>query len=173
SAVLRFAVHHGGTARVLSSSPEGTTVQIVLPASTGALDSATRRLVALPPPKPVSLRVLIVDNEPDLLSGMLETLSLAGHKPTGFTTSRDALDALARQKFDVLICDLLLDNGEDGTVLARQAALANPDMRVIVMSGNAARHAESDLVWPLLEKPFSVDTLIGQLETRQAETRAA
>lgn len=173
SAVLRFAVHHGGTARVLSSSPEGTTVQIVLPASTGALDSATRRLVALPPLKPVSLRVLIVDNEPDLLSGMLETLSLAGHKPTGFTTSRDALDALARQKFDVLICDLLLDNGEDGTVLARQAALANPDMRVIVMSGNAARHAESDLVWPLLEKPFSVDTLIGQLETRQAETRAA
>ena len=117
--------------------------------------------------------MLIVDNEPDLLSGMLETLSLAGHKPTGFTTSRDALDALARQKFDVLICDLLLDNGEDGTVLARQAALANPDMRVIVMSGNAARHAESDLVWPLLEKPFSVDTLIGQLETRQAETRAA
>ena len=58
----------------------------------------------------------------------------------------------------------MLGNGEDGAVLARQAMLAQPDMRIIVMSGNAARHAESDLAWPLLEKPFSVDRLIGQLE---------
>ncbi|GEO00764.1 hypothetical protein NSE01_25960 [Novosphingobium sediminis] len=173
SAVLGFAVHHGGTARVLSSSPEGTTIQIVLPASSGLADAGSRRPVALPAPKPAKLRVLIVDNEPDLLSGMVETLSLAGHKPTGFTTSREALDALSRHKFDVLICDLLLDNGEDGTVLARQAALKDPQMRVIVMSGNAARHAESDLAWPLLEKPFSVDTLIGQLQSALAATKAA
>ncbi len=173
AAVLGFAVHHGGTARVLSSSPEGTIVQIVLPTRTGPLIAGSRPPpVALPAPKPAKLRVLIVDNEPDLLSGMVETLSLAGHLPTGFTTSHQALEALSRQKFDVLICDLLLDNGEDGTVLARQAALGDPGMRVIVMSGNAARHAESDLAWPLLEKPFSVDTLIRQLQNRQIARKA-
>lgn len=173
SAVLGFAVHHGGTARVLSSSPGGTTVQIVLPASSAALDAGSRRLVALPPPKPASLRVLIVDNEPDLLSGMVETLSLAGHKPTGCTTSQEALAALSRHKFDVLICDLLLDKGEDGTALARQAAVMDPEMRVIVMSGNAARHAEADLAWPMLEKPFSVDTLVNQVQAAPAATKAA
>lgn len=173
AAVLGFAVHHGGTARVLNSNSEGTTVQIVLPARTGAVIAGSRPPpVALPAPKPAKLRVLIVDNEPDLLSGMVETLSLAGHLPTGFTTSHQALEALSRQKFDVLICDLLLDNGEDGTVLARQAALGDPGMRVIVMSGNAARHAESDLAWPLLEKPFSVDTLIRQLQNRQIAPKA-
>jgi len=114
-----------------------------------------------------------VDNEPDLLSGMVETLSIAGHVPTGFTTSQEALAALGKQKFDVLICDLLLDNGEDGTALARHAAQMDPEMRVIVMSGNAARHAEAELAWPLLEKPFSVDTLIGQLQATLAEPKAA
>lgn len=173
SAVLGFAVHHGGTARVLSSSPQGTTVQIVLPARSGLMDAGSRRPVALPAPKPAKLSVLIVDNEPDLLSGMVETLSLAGHRPTGFTTSHEALEALSRQRFDVLVCDLLLDNGEDGTALARQASLADPQMRVIMMSGNAARHTESDIAWPLLEKPFSVDTLISQLESIPAETKAA
>lgn len=169
SAVLGFAAHHGGTARVISSSPEGTTMQIVLPASSSALGTGSRRLVALPAPTPAKLRVLVVDNEPDLLSGMVETLSIAGHTPTGCTTSREALEVLAHEKFDVLICDLLLDNGEDGTQLARQAALGDPEMRVIVMSGNAARHAEADLAWPLLEKPFSVDTLMCQLQTAKAE----
>ncbi|WP_298174254.1 GAF domain-containing protein [Novosphingobium sp.] len=173
AAVLGFAVHHGGTARVLNSSPAGTTVQIVLPARAESMLAESRRPIALSAPKPAKLRVLIVDNEPDLLSGMVETLSLAGHVPTGFTTSHEALEALSRQKFDVLICDLLLDNGEDGTVLARQAAKSDPKMRVIVMSGNAARHAESDLAWPLLEKPFSVDTLIRQLQTAPAKTKAA
>ena len=117
------------------------------------------------------MRVLIIDNEPDLLSGMVESLSLAGHLPTSCTSSREALAALSRQTFDVMICDLLLGNGEDGAVLARQAMLAQPDMRIIVMSGNAARHAESDLAWPLLEKPFSVDRRIGQLETTTQEKK--
>ncbi len=174
SAVLGFAVHHGGTARVISSSPQGTTVQIVLPSSSGAAGIGNRRLVAaLPSPQPAKLSVLIVDNEPDLLSGMVETLSIAGHVPSGFTTSREALEALSHQKFDVLICDLLLDNGEDGTVLARQAALMDPEMRIIMMSGNAARHAEAELAWPLLEKPFSVDMLITQLQAAPAEPKAA
>lgn len=168
SAVLGFAVHHGGTARIISSSAEGTTVQIVLPASSGAAMSGGQHPAAVPAPKPApkpaKLRVLIVDNEPDLLSGMVETLSLAGHRPTGCTTSSEALEALSRETFDVLICDLLLDNGEDGTALARQAALKDPHLRVIVMSGNAARHAEAELAWPLLEKPFPVETLINQLE---------
>jgi CheY-like chemotaxis protein len=168
SAVLGFAVHHGGTARILNSSSEGTTVQIVLPASSGIAGTDDRRPIDLPAPKPAQLRVLIIDNEPDLLSGMVETLSLAGHLPTSCTSSREALAALSHQTFDVMICDLLLGNGEDGAVLARQAMLAQPDMRIIVMSGNAARHAESDLAWPLLEKPFSVDRLIGQLETLPA-----
>lgn len=172
SAVIGFAVHHGGTARILSSSISGTTVQIVLPASRGAGGSDESRHIALPAPKPAKMRVLIVDNEPDLLSGMVETLSLAGHLPTGCTTSREALDALSRETFDVLICDLLLGNGEDGIALARQAALRDPAMRVIVMSGNAARHAGADLGWPLLEKPFSVDTLISQLTSAQPEALA-
>lgn len=173
AAVLGFAVHHGGTARVVSSSPEGTTVQIVLPARSGAVEIASPKVVALPAPRPASLRVLVVDNEPDLLSGIVETLTIAGHAATGCTTSREAIETLSQQRFDVLLCDLLLGNGEDGIVLARQAVAQDPELRVIVMSGNAARHAESDLAWPLLEKPFSVDTLIRQLTSARADQDAA
>ena len=170
AAVLGFAAHHGGTARVLSSSAKGTVVQVLLPARIGAeslLDGAEPKIAALPAPRPEKLRVLIVDNEPDLLSGIVETLNLAGHSATGCTASHEALEALSRQAFDVLICDLLLGNGEDGTVLARQAAAADPDLRIILMSGNAARRAEAGLGWPLLEKPFSVDTLVSQLAAVQ------
>ncbi len=174
AAVLGFASHHGGTARVLSSGAQGTTVQIVLPASTAAAPDATHRpAAALPAPRPAALQVLVVDNEPDLLSGMVETLSIAGHGATGCTSAREALETLSHSRFDVLICDLLLGNGEDGTALARQAAADNPDMRIILMSGNAARRANSRLRWPLLEKPFSVETLIGQLASVQAHRPAA
>ena len=58
-------------------------------------------------------------------------------------------------------------------MLARQAALMDPEMRIIMMSGNAARHAEAELAWPLLEKPFSVDMLITQLQAAPAEPKAA
>ncbi len=161
AAVLGFAAHHGGSARILASSAQGTTFQILLPQRTGAAAADHSALAALPAPEPSALRVMIVDNEPDLLSGIVETLTLARHPATGCTTSHEALEALAHQRFDVLICDLLLGNGEDGTVLARQAAALDPAMRIILMSGNAARRAESGLDWPLLEKPFSVETLMG------------
>jgi len=163
AAVLGFAAHHGGTARVFSSSGQGTVVQILLPAQTGAAGPVGPQAPALPASKPSALEVLIIDNEPDLLSGMVETLTIAGHKATGCTASRDALAALARQRFDVLICDLLLANGEDGAVLARQAAAIDAAMHIVLMSGNAARRGESGLGWPMLEKPFSVEMLLDQL----------
>ena len=161
AAVLGFAAHHGGTARILTSSAQGTTFQILLPEPSGAAAADYSVPAALPAPEPAALRVMIVDNEPDLLNGIVETLTLAGHSATGCTTSHEALEALTHRRFDVLICDLLLGNGEDGTVLARQAAAVDPAMRIVLMSGNAARRAESGLDWPLLEKPFSVDTLVG------------
>lgn len=174
AAVRGFAVHHGGTARVLSSGAQGTVIQILLPAHSGVSSKpAGPRLVALPPPAPAALKVLVVDNEPDLLSGVVETLNLAGHAATGCTTSSAALEALGRQPFDVLLCDLLLANGEDGSHLARQAAVQNPQMQIILMSGNAARRADAALGWPLLEKPFSVDTLVAQLAAVQAGANAA
>ncbi|KUR71148.1 hypothetical protein AQZ52_10780 [Novosphingobium fuchskuhlense] len=173
AAVLGFAAHHGGTARVLSSSSAGTTIQILLPASQSGVDAGNTRVIAAPPPpRPSGLSILVVDNEPDLLSGILETLRIAGHAGTGCATSGETLATLARQKFDVLLCDLLLGNGEDGAVLAREAARRDPDMRVIVMSGNAARHAGGELDWPLLEKPFSVDMLIAQLTSARTEQAA-
>jgi signal transduction histidine kinase/CheY-like chemotaxis protein/PAS domain-containing protein len=171
AAVGGFAAHHGGTARVLSSGAQGTVVQILLPASgnAGAAPTTSARAVTPPPPAslpasdPHALRVLVVDNEPDLLSGIVETLGLTGYAATGCYGTQEALDALDQQKFDVLVCDLLLGNGEDGIALVRQAAARDPQMRIILMSGNAERHDGSEMGWPLLEKPFSVDALVAQI----------
>jgi len=67
----------------------------------------------------VGVRILVVDDEPDLVELVRLTLSQAGHQVDTAASGRQALDALHRQRPDLLILDLMLPD-LSGTELCRR-----------------------------------------------------
>ena len=53
----------------------------------------------------VSGRVLVVDDEMDVMTSLCAILSEVGYEVVGFTRGRDALEMLKKQSFDVLLAD--------------------------------------------------------------------
>jgi two-component system phosphate regulon response regulator PhoB len=67
----------------------------------------------------VAARILVVDDEPDLLELVRVTLAQAGHQVETAVSGREALDALRRRRPDLLILDLMLPD-VSGTELCRR-----------------------------------------------------
>lgn len=114
-AIVRHLVElHGGTIAVENRAEDaGTTFTIRLPLPSGELRKATLANAAAAfretqPEQPnlEGLRVLIVDDEVDALDLITVELAQHGAKVTGVTNAEDALDALAKDSFDILISDI-------------------------------------------------------------------
>jgi two-component system phosphate regulon response regulator PhoB len=67
----------------------------------------------------VAARILVVDDEPDLLELVRVTLTQSGHQVDTAASGREALDALRRRRPDLLILDLMLPD-VSGTELCRR-----------------------------------------------------
>ncbi len=92
----------GGSIEVASRVGEGTTFQIWLPASTEAVRPAPAAPVELPRGNGATL--MIVDDEPALVSLAEETLAELGYEPVGFESSVEALRTFRADpgRFDVV-----------------------------------------------------------------------
>jgi CheY-like chemotaxis protein len=53
-------------------------------------------------------RLLIVDDEIELMTALCETLTAQGYETTGLTSAEEALRVLQEQDFDVLLADLMM-----------------------------------------------------------------
>ena len=72
-------------------------------------------------PIPGTRRILVVDDEPELLGAVCDGLRDAGFDVTGFTNAADALSGFRGGHFDLLLTDLVMPE-TDGVELFRQAA---------------------------------------------------
>jgi signal transduction histidine kinase len=108
-------------------------------------------------------RVLIVDDEAAQTRALCETLQAAGYATTGFTRGEDALEALRKSEFDLLLADLMMP-GMDGIALL-QAALAH-DSRVacIIMTGEGTIATAVDAMkagaTDYILKPFRLSVIL-------------
>jgi CheY-like chemotaxis protein len=121
------------------------------------LSSAT----PLPP-----LRIFIVENHADTLLGLTMYLEQEGHTILSARTMEAALEMLPNEKFDVLLSDIGLPDG-DGWELLRRAKLPE-NVYTIAMSGfgmNADRAKSKAAGYNQhLLKPFNPDELNRILE---------
>jgi DNA-binding response OmpR family regulator len=81
-------------------------------------------------------RILVVDDEPDTLSGIVELLRDAGHHVTGAATYDAAKRLLSVGTFDMLIADVRL-RSFNGLHLVMQSHSDHPEMAVVVVTGYA------------------------------------
>jgi PAS domain S-box-containing protein len=79
-------------------------------------------------------RLLIVDDEVELVTPLCGLLSEWGYEAVGYTSSKDALETLKEQDFDLLLSDLVMPE-IDGIELMKAAMEIDPHLVCIIISG--------------------------------------
>ncbi|MBC3906747.1 response regulator [Undibacterium umbellatum] len=105
------------------------------------------------------LRILVVEDNQDLLEMLCDMLAMIGHIPTAAASGAQALELLQQQRYQVLLTDINLPN-MSGIALGKQAILEAPDMHIIISSGHGA-HIHSYVNFPchMLPKPYELSQI--------------
>ena len=157
---------HGGSIEVAETSAAGTTFRVTLPAvATPASGVAAIREA----PSPLALRsplagirLLFVDDEPTLRSGMEAFGAMRGFSVVVASDGISALEAARTSGVDAIVCDLRMP-GMDGYAfheilrterpgLAARTVFVTGDVVTPASRGNAARQ-------PVITKPFAFDRI--------------
>ncbi len=112
-------------------------------------------------------RILIVEDDRNTLSGLMEILSQEGYEVEGVESARKALKALEKDGFDILLTDLKMPDMDGMELYERSVPLA-PDLKTIVMTAYSsvkdAVEAMKKGVYEYLTKPLDLDELFVIIE---------
>ncbi|HEY2662521.1 MAG TPA: ATP-binding protein [Caulobacteraceae bacterium] len=178
SQVYGFARQSGGYATIDSAPGEGTSVCIVLPAlasgAPGQLRSAPAPMAAT---TERSLRVLLVEDDNDVLATIREQLAVSGWEVVAAQEAKTALALLESEAdFAVLVTDVMLPGGVSGAELARLATTARPGLPVLLISGYPgtalAAQGAVDGEFEVLHKPFTHPQLVERILAATAGRQA-
>ncbi len=113
------------------------------------------------------MRVLLVDDEKELVSTLAERLALRGVKADWVITADDALRVVETEPYDVAVVDVKIP-GISGIELKRRLQKKRPNMKFIFMTGHGseadyeAGSAEAGAEY-YLAKPVSIRVLIERM----------
>ena len=117
-------------------------------------------------------RILLVDDEEELVHTLVERLRFRGLDAEGVTTGREALERLVNSQFDVVVADLKMPS-VDGRLIEQIVQERHPGTRVLLMTGHGAQEDEVAAGTDYLLKPFSIDELISRIVDTDPESRQA
>ena len=112
-------------------------------------------------------RVLLVDDEEELVSTVAERLELRGIEAEACTSGTAALQLLEQQEFDVVVVDVKMP-GMDGLELLRRIKTIRPKSQVILLtgrgSGKESQRGLAEGAFDYLIKPINIDDLIEKMK---------
>jgi DNA-binding NtrC family response regulator len=112
-------------------------------------------------------RVLVVDDEPMIVSLLSTILRERGWDVTEARSGTDGIDQLDRARFDVILTDLVMP-GDSGIDLLRSAKEIHPDVEVILMTGYAtadtAIEAMRNGAFHYIMKPLKTEEVVNLVE---------
>jgi PAS domain S-box-containing protein len=160
--VYGIVTQAGGHVRVASEVGAGTTFEFSFPRREAAPERAPERDVA---PAGGHERVLVVEDDPQVLAVSVKALRSAGYDVIGASHPQRALDlvdANGGADLRLLLTDVVMPS-MDGYTLAKELRRRNPGLRVLYLSGYpgdvlAVRGVED--VAEFLAKPFTGPQLL-------------
>ena len=176
--VYGIVQQHHGWIEVDSQPGQGSAFHIFLP----KLDAVRARSTAPFPLKPSAASpgqtILLVEDDP-LVSTLVDSvLSGAGYRVIPFESGTEALRQWPRHRdqVDLLITDIVMPGGTNGTALARRLLADRPELRVIFISGYSGTldldHVTLAASSTYLAKPFTPDQLLTMVRAQLAESGA-
>jgi len=162
--VAEIIERHGGSLSIESEPGRGTVVRLRLHAS---------RFQIIPPPEGVveavhpeqASRILLVDDDPRLLTVLSDTLQSYGHAVTTADKGDEAVELFDPALHDVVITDLGMPR-MNGWEVAERIKAKSPDTPVFLLTGwgeSVAAHEGSQFVDRVVAKPVSAEALMEQL----------
>ncbi|WP_462324099.1 response regulator [Desulfoplanes sp.] len=120
-----------------------------------------------------AIRVLIVDDEPDLLETLVKRLNKRKLQVVGRSDGQGALEYLYTNGTDVVVLDVKMP-GRDGLEILEEIRKTYPEIEVIMLTGHASvRAGERGMglgAFDYMMKPVSIDELLEKI--RQAWIKA-
>ncbi|MBU0479931.1 MAG: response regulator transcription factor [Proteobacteria bacterium] len=111
--------------------------------------------------------ILVVEDDPAILRGLLDVLVFNGYQATGREDGREGLDTALADRFDLVILDVMLPS-LDGFSICRELRLKKPDQPIMMLT---AKGSEDDIVTGFtagaddyVNKPFSLRELMVRVE---------
>jgi DNA-binding response OmpR family regulator len=111
--------------------------------------------------------ILIVEDDPAILNGLLDVLVFNGFSACGISDGLAGLSAILNENFDLVLLDVMLP-GMDGFSICKQVREKKPGQAIIMIT---AKGAEDDLVNGFkagaddyVPKPFSLRELMVRVE---------
>jgi len=177
SQVYGFAKQSGGHVSIYSEEKKGTLVHLYLPRA----KKAAYPTVQLDPETSAAEfgneTILVVEDEENVRTHIQRVLTGLGYKVISRIDGKSALKLVEQGvKFDLLLTDIALPGGLDGTALAAKVREKLPSTPIVYVSGNAEGAQDSSGVMSdvaLLEKPFLRSELAGKIRSALDKDMAA
>jgi signal transduction histidine kinase/DNA-binding response OmpR family regulator len=164
SQVYGFVRQSGGEVTVLTAPGQGAAFEITLPAITAPAETVAP---AVPSHTEAtgSERILVVEDDPDVLALAVDTLESLGYH---VTTASNAASALRRlngpNTFEMLFSDVIMPGGVSGVDLARRALSRQPALKVLLTSGFIGQEAvDWANEYPMIDKPYEPPLLAARV----------
>ncbi len=162
SAMLGILRGHGAGYKIFSEVGRGTTFKIFFPLAArldgpvpSAEDAGGTSMAG---------RVLLVDDEPNILETIQTALQLLGLKVTTARDGQEAVQAFSREPdaFDVVLMDLTMPR-MDGREAFLELRSIRPDVRVVLSSGYSEQESVQELLGQglagFIQKPYQLREL--------------
>lgn len=169
-----LAASLGGRLDIESAAGRGTRVTLDVAAATGREAGAEAPTAGSPAGR--RLRVLVVDDDPDVLRALTRALE-RGHAVWGAASVEEALALADLRSPDLVVCDVMMPNG-GGEALYHALREHFPELsrRLVFLTGGgtteAARAFLAAHAQPVLEKPLDLVAL-GRVAERLVPERCA
>ncbi|MFI5342162.1 MAG: GAF domain-containing protein [Candidatus Methylomirabilales bacterium] len=168
SIVYGIMERHGGHITVTSTPGRGTTFTLWFQA-TQHQTTVTPEITIHPTTRP--LRVLVVDDNPQVRHGLVSLLNSLGHIPTEADSGEAGLARLTDTPIDLLVTDLTMTNDMNGIQFAQQVRSMHPTTPIILITGWADATEDQDIpqgtINAILQKPIGLQQLSQIIEAHR------
>ena len=112
-------------------------------------------------------RILVAEDDANIRAGLLDALEAEGHEPEGASDGGSALAAFRREKWDLLLLDVMMPE-KSGYDLAREIRASGSEVPILILT---AKGEEIDKVLGFemgaddyVTKPFSIRELLARVK---------
>lgn len=174
SQVFAFCRQSDGEVQIQSTEGEGTSVAMLLPVIKRP-EAMPTEIVASPvaatEAASEALHILVVEDDPRVLTATVEAVEELGHRAVACNDPRDAAVLVEKHGFDLILSDVLMPD-LTGPELVAELKQRWPDLAVLFVTGFAGDASEVAAFGDhdVLRKPFTL-TQLDQAIRRSSEPR--